>query len=71
MHCPIWPLAKQTRLPFPNSTSQTQKNFDLLHVDVWVPYKTPTHGNARYFLTIVDNLLVVSYAIQVRHLLYY
>lgn len=29
--------------------------FELIHVDIWGPYQTPSHSGARYFLTIVDD----------------
>ena len=35
--------------------SVTIVQFDLLHLDVWGPYKSPTHVGYRYFLTIVDD----------------
>ena len=47
--------AKQKRLPFPNSNSSTNKIFDLIHVDLWGPYKLKTITNASYFLTIVED----------------
>lgn len=53
--CSICPLAKQTRLPFPLSMSRALGVFDLIHLDVWGPYKTPTHNDFRFFLTIVDD----------------
>ncbi|XP_015162188.1 uncharacterized protein [Solanum tuberosum] len=33
--CPVCPLAKQTRLPFPLSLSKTSSVFELIHLDVW------------------------------------
>ena len=54
-NCPVCPLARQTRLPFPTSLSRSYAVFDLLHVDVWGPYRTPTHAGFRFFLTIVDD----------------
>ncbi|XP_031265178.1 uncharacterized protein LOC116123568 [Pistacia vera] len=54
-HCSICPLAKQARIPLPLSQSISQHPFDLLHLDVWGPYKVLTYGNARFFLTIVDD----------------
>jgi len=33
--CQICPLAKPKRLPFPVSTSSSNKFFDLLHMDIW------------------------------------
>jgi len=53
--CSICPLAKQTRLRFPQSTSRCNSVFDLIHGDVWGPYRTPTCDSNRYFLTLVDD----------------
>ncbi|KAL8089728.1 hypothetical protein AgCh_039279 [Apium graveolens] len=51
----IFPLAKQCKLSFSLSQSQTSGVFELLHCDVWGPYKTPNHDSCNYFLTIVDD----------------
>lgn len=53
--CTVCPLAKQTRLPFQISMSRADNVFDLLHLDVWGPYRTATHNGCRFFLTIVDD----------------
>ncbi|KAL0377947.1 UNVERIFIED_CONTAM: hypothetical protein Sradi_3100200 [Sesamum radiatum] len=53
--CDVCHLAKQQRLPFPNSDSQVTSVFDLVHIDIWGPYKQPTPSNCSYFLTIVDH----------------
>lgn len=53
--CDICPLAKQTRKTFPHSFIQTPNPFELIHVDIWGPYNTPTLSGASYFLTIVDD----------------
>lgn len=53
--CPMCPLAKQTRIPFPVSVSRASFPFDLLHLDVWGPYRHFTHNGFRFFLTIVDD----------------
>lgn len=53
--CPICPLAKQTRIPFCLSLSRCNSAFDLIHLDVWGPYKVMTHNGYRFFLTIVDD----------------
>lgn len=45
----ICPLAKQTRLPFPTSTSSSPHAFHLIHMDLWRPYKTHTLNRACYF----------------------
>lgn len=51
--CDICPLAKQTRLPFHSSNNTSSDLFDLIHVDVWGPYRQPSLTGACYFLTIV------------------
>ncbi|CAM8989719.1 unnamed protein product [Rhodiola kirilowii] len=53
--CTICPLAKQTRLHFENSVSKSSHMFDLVHMDVWGPFQTPTTFGAKFFLTIVED----------------
>ncbi|KAF3683173.1 putative protein kinase 2B, chloroplastic-like [Capsicum annuum] len=53
--CHVCPLAKQTRLVFPVSTSRATKCFNVVHMDLWGPYKTPTFDKKYYFLTINDD----------------
>ncbi|GMI76014.1 hypothetical protein HRI_001270600 [Hibiscus trionum] len=53
--CSICPLAKQHRLPFASSSTRAALPFDLIHCDVWGPFKEATHANQRYFLTLVDD----------------
>ncbi|CAH9087222.1 unnamed protein product, partial [Cuscuta europaea] len=53
--CESCVVAKHHILPFPRSDSYAKTCFDLLHMDVWGPYKTPTMTGARSFLTIVDD----------------
>lgn len=53
--CTVCPLAKQKRLSFPNHNHLSACSFDLIHVDIWGPYHTPTVEGYRYFLTIVDD----------------
>ncbi|XP_070034212.1 uncharacterized protein [Nicotiana tomentosiformis] len=45
----------QTRLTFPSSSIKITTCFNLIHVDVWGPYKTATFDGNRYFLTDVDD----------------
>ena len=54
-HCNICPISRQIRLPFPVSTSRATCSFDLLHMDVWGPYKVPTYDGMKFFLTLVDD----------------
>lgn len=54
-YCNICPLARQIRLPFPTSNNRSLQCFELVHMDVWRPYKVETHNNMRFFLTLVDD----------------
>ena len=53
--CIICPLAKKTRLPFLISMTRVVV-FNLLHLDVWGPYRTATHNGCRFCLTIIDDI---------------
>ncbi|CAH9101387.1 unnamed protein product [Cuscuta europaea] len=53
--CDICHFAKQKRLLFHISTSHASTAFDLIHMDVWGPYKVTSYTSFRYFLTIVDD----------------
>lgn len=53
--CNICPQAKLHRNPFPTSHIKTSSPFQLIHVDIWGPYRYPTYNGFRYFLTIVDD----------------
>lgn len=47
--------AKQHRLPFAPSVSKSTNIFELVHMDLWGPYKTKTITGDHYFLTILDD----------------
>ncbi|XP_075080628.1 uncharacterized protein LOC142166109 [Nicotiana tabacum] len=53
--CEICPLAKQSRLKFSNSNSRSSSLFQLMHLDVWGPYRKPTYDKMHYCVTIVDD----------------
>lgn len=53
--CPVCPMARQQRLPFPESSIHTTKPFQLIHLDTWGPYHTKTYNGFRYFITLVDD----------------
>jgi len=53
--CHIFPIAKQSRLPFSQSTSHSKITFSLLHMNIWGPYHTPHRDGSCFFLTIVDD----------------
>uniref|UniRef100_A0A803Q579 peroxidase n=1 Tax=Cannabis sativa TaxID=3483 RepID=A0A803Q579_CANSA len=54
-HCSICHYAKQRKLPFISNHNIAEKCFDLIHVDIWGPYKTCTIEGYKYFITIVDD----------------
>lgn len=48
-------LAKQSRLHFPTSSARANIPSDMVHVDLWGPYKVSTFNKKQYFLTVVDD----------------
>ncbi|XP_059285889.1 ATPase 10, plasma membrane-type-like [Lycium ferocissimum] len=48
-------MASQTRLPFPDKTTNTSAIFELVHVGLWGPYHVTTYDNYKYFITLVDD----------------
>ncbi|KAG7592301.1 Integrase catalytic core [Arabidopsis thaliana x Arabidopsis arenosa] len=53
--CDVCLRSKQTRQSFPDSSNNAKAVFDLIHVDLWGPYRTTAFCGSRYFLTIVDD----------------
>ena len=53
--CEVCSRAKQTREKFPLSQHKDSSAFELVHCDLWGPYRTPSTCGAFYFLTIVDD----------------
>ncbi|KAJ0753121.1 putative RNA-directed DNA polymerase [Helianthus annuus] len=53
--CETCHRAKQHREPFPLSDHKTKSLGDLVHLDVWGPYKVQSRDGSRYFLTVVDD----------------
>lgn len=47
-------MAKQTRSSFPTSSIKTTSILELLHVDIWGPYKVKNQNSCNQFVTIVD-----------------
>lgn len=45
--CDICHLSKQSRIAFDSSNSASSTLFDLVHIDLWGPYRCSTHGNCR------------------------
>ncbi|GJY89782.1 putative RNA-directed DNA polymerase [Tanacetum coccineum] len=53
--CKICQRAKQTREPFPLSDHKSKSLGDLVHLDLWGPYKVTSSEGFRFFLTVVDD----------------
>ncbi|XP_026395788.1 uncharacterized protein LOC113290396 [Papaver somniferum] len=51
--CAIFPRAKHRR----SSLSKASCIFELVHLDLWGPYKTPSSCGAHYFLTIINGIV--------------
>lgn len=47
--CEVCLRAKQTRLSFPISSNKTNGVFQLVHCDLWSPYRTPALCGSKYF----------------------
>ncbi|XP_074314571.1 uncharacterized protein LOC141649791 [Silene latifolia] len=54
-NCETCISAKMHKLPFTRDHSRVRKPFDLIHVDLWGPYRVATITGAHYFFTIVDD----------------
>lgn len=59
--CITCPLARFTKLPYKLSESRASRKLELIHIDIWGPYKMATRHNQRYFLTIVDDYSRVTW----------
>nr|GEV36935.1 ribonuclease H-like domain-containing protein [Tanacetum cinerariifolium] len=53
--CDIYHKAKQTKEPFPLSNHKSLAVGDLVHLDLWGPYRVVSRDGYKYFLTIVDD----------------
>ncbi|CAL8150570.1 unnamed protein product [Prunus armeniaca] len=65
--CDVCALAKQCRLPFSASSISSVRPFELIHCDIWGPYKIPSFSGAKYFLTIVDDYSRFTWAFFMQH----
>ena len=53
--CSICSKARQQRLPFPHSQIHSTHIFELIHIDLWGPYRVQTYNGYQYFMTIADD----------------
>lgn len=53
--CEVCFRAKHSRDKFPLSENKSTRIFEMVHCDLWGPYKHLSSCGARYFLTIVDD----------------
>ena len=53
--CETCILAKFARLRFDKSSVHTIHCFQLIHMDLWGPYRVANITGAKYFLTLVDD----------------
>ncbi|KAJ0558902.1 putative RNA-directed DNA polymerase [Helianthus annuus] len=53
--CDVCHRAKQVRVPFPLSEHKSKFVGDLIHLDLWGPYKVSSYDGFKYFLTVVDD----------------
>jgi len=53
--CEICIRAKHSRDSFPLSNTTSTMAFELIHCDLWGPYRTSALCGSRFFLTIVDD----------------
>lgn len=63
----VCPQAKQRRLSFHKSQVNTTYRLQMVHVDVWGPYRQPTLNGACYFLTIIDDFTRVAWLYLLRN----
>lgn len=54
-NCTVCCEGKQTRLPFPTSSSRSSNILDVVHADLCGPMENKSLGMARYFLLFVDD----------------
>jgi len=65
--CNVCHLAKQRKLPFVNSKSKAECQFDLIHVDIWGPFPSISMNGNKYFLTIVDDYTRYTWVILLKN----
>ncbi|GKB84192.1 putative RNA-directed DNA polymerase [Tanacetum coccineum] len=64
--CEVCHRAKQTREPYPLSDHKSKNLGDLVHLDLWGPYRVTSREGYKYFLTIVDDFSRVVWVYLVK-----
>lgn len=59
--------AKHTRLPFGDSSIKSSFCFDLIHCDVWGPYRIPSITGLQASLYIVSDFSRVTWVYMMKH----
>lgn len=54
-NCNICLISKFHKLPFKVSQNRAKSCFDLVHIDLWGPYRVKSLSGASYFATILDD----------------
>ncbi|KAL2248387.1 UNVERIFIED_CONTAM: Retrovirus-related Pol polyprotein from transposon RE2 [Sesamum indicum] len=67
MQCDICPKANQSRISFKPSLSQSIVPFELVHLDLWGPYRTPSISGCSYVLTILDDFSSSLWTFLIKH----
>ncbi|XP_011085911.1 uncharacterized protein LOC105167794 [Sesamum indicum] len=67
MQCDICPKAKQSRISFKPSLSQSLVPFELVQLDLWGPYRTPSISGYSYVLTILDDFSKSLWEFLIKH----
>lgn len=47
-------FGKATKVSFKTAIHQIKQVLDYVHSNLWGPSRVPSHGGARYFMTIID-----------------
>lgn len=66
-YCDTCHVAKYHKFPFSLSKNIAHHVFDMIHVDLWGPYKVKSIFGASYFLTIVDDYSRVTWTHLLRN----
>ena len=66
--CLTYPMSKFQKLPYTMSSSHASEPFALVHLDTWGPYKVYTRNKYKYFLTLVDDNIRMTWLYLMQHM---